>query len=246
MKLNIATVLLLTLSAFVSTYSGFAQIAKNSKQDFLELTNQPSTQAEADDYYYLIGEWMPGRISMHGGMAMDVKKMRYDLDLQQVEIMRVEEEYGGIEVFNLWDIDSLVFKFDNNLSSVKYKRYVSGSTFRVEGIPLVGLFEIVSEGPYQLYAKAGIEFKNKPQKTIKKNKNKEEEVSIRHEIKKIFYYFGNGTRNLQPVDVDNKDMLSYFDKHEKRIATYIKKNRFSLNRRRDLIKIVDFANGLSK
>ncbi|HHJ11350.1 MAG TPA: hypothetical protein ENK25_10740 [Bacteroidetes bacterium] len=103
-----------------------------------------------------------------------------------------------------------------------------------------GFYELLTDGPCQLLAKHLVNFRE-----AEKPKPYQDPKPARFEPKKDLFYLKKDDQPLFLIQ-NKKKLIDYLQDKRSEIATFIKKNHISVSRKKDLKKLVEYYNGLSK
>ncbi|MEH0153870.1 hypothetical protein V6R21_06960 [Limibacter armeniacum] len=227
-----------------------------------ELEKRP--EESRDTLYLLQNWWLPGKVVLENGDTVQEEKIRYDLAWNQLEILKEQEVMkdtltldSTYQIIDLRTLNQFVLKDSLDGEEFVY-HYVNGHNYSIEGVPLVGVFEVLVDGPCQLISRimlkkvrAYIDYMDNSLQADLDNDsrnilNDEDDYKIRTEERKEELYWASESGNLTKVDSRRKKALQYFGVYGKQIDKFMKEHNYTFRSDDDLKEITTFYNSLLK
>lgn len=172
---------------------------------------------------YLTDDFVDSRIYFRKDSVFKIA-LRYNVFDQSMEYMQNNTVYAisNPEIIVKIEMDNWVFIYYRNNENIKYNSY----------------YELLVSGKSYLLAKKDIGYKEaEPPKAIV-----ESEPAKFFKRKDSYYVLKGGAL---PVLIKNKKMLiEIFEDKKDEIGKFIKKEKISYKKRKDLIQVVEYYNGL--
>lgn len=180
---------------------------------------------------YLVNYWNRATILLtNSDKTIEGYPVRYDIKEMLLEI----NSFEGIKVLNSKRVSSMVW-IDSLTQQPHY--FVNGANYKEDGVPLVGLVEVLVDGQVPLITKFHIEISKPSYNEAMGSGSKDTKI---HK-KKTTYCITNGS--LTKIK-SKKDIQTVSEKHSTEIATYISDNHLKTNDQGDLIQIFTKLNEL--
>lgn len=179
----------------------------------------------------LFEEPQKGRILLKNEKEVVGYLMNYDLQNQWMEVM-VEGEPRPVELKHMQQ-----FEFYNPQTG-KTILFVNGLDYTMDGVPLIGVHEVLVNGKVQLFSR---QYADVNTSRFLSGFN---EVRVQESIrKKEEFYMAKGNE-LFRIHKKWKDNQALFGEHAYEIELYVKENNLKFKRREDLIKIFETYNSM--
>lgn len=179
--------------------------------------------------HFMYDNWMYGDLHLFNGQVIEKSLIKYDIERNRFEIKEEDiKVLGGERVKNFeWQ------KTDGFSKAI----YVNCASYFLDGVPLIGFFEVLADGENKLLAKTNLDI-------IKANFDPKFDVGSKADeiVKKEVKYLSKD--NDLMIIKKKKSFLLFFEKKSNIISTYIKKNKLSTKSNEDLIRIIEYSNTL--
>lgn len=236
---------------------------KNHEMEDLKEEIDNPTQIERDSTVFLAGAgWTKGTVTLVNGGAYDIEKMNYDLERRQLQMIFEKEVKKDTVVvmdttyrfYSFRDFKNFTLLIHNEEEDTWRERlFVNGNTYTTDGVPLIGLFEMIQDGEYQLLSKYNLvsyesldveermEMSRNWEQAEQKNPNI---IIMEHFVKKQEYYMAMPNREVYSLKGRRKKILENFEDKAEDIKEYVKLNSLNLDEEDDLKKLINFCNSL--
>ncbi|WP_044204465.1 hypothetical protein [Flammeovirga sp. OC4] len=264
----------LTLLFLVSSSLLFAQKKdKKKKNDMIhaatkDLENQALNERDSMVFYH--SGWEIGNLTLKDGTTFKDVALLYDLERDQVEVLQVEdiEFYGGegmkdttVLIYEQHEIDEFDFiahtvdEYEQKIETEHH--FVNAERYYRDEHPAIGIFETIVEGkvgiiayPYLLKTihRTNAHFDPERRRELENNVHdirggRQDEVYYSYKLKERLYLLIEG-RNIYDLNVKRKTFIKVFDGKEEEMNEYMRKQNLQYKNKEDLIKIVNYYNGL--
>jgi len=156
---------------------------------------------------------------------------RYNIQADEIEI----KTSAGIKVLKWNRIRQ--FQVRDSASTRTYRKFIKGSGFKKDGVPLDGFMELLVDGPRPLVKEYYLIVKNPDYNPALNSGSRDTEI-----IKNTNYYYGiNGELEKIP---GTKKFIASLGNQSNEVGGFIKTNSLSLKNERDIIQIFRFYNSL--
>ncbi len=204
----------------------------------MDMNPQPGgfiTQIKADTKevkgnVYLYEQWLMGDIQYVNNAKILSKFIRYNIQLNSVEIRLEDEKMGSSEGRHIAS-----FEIVNGLTQEKEK-FINASKFDFENTKLIGFMKEVYPGTFSLYSKTEVKLVQGNYVAALDMGEEDDTFS-----KKTVYYISNNNQ-LIGVTSNKKRFAEKFPEMENEILNYIKEQNLSLKTEKDLMILVIFLN----
>lgn len=182
---------------------------------------------------YLNEEWLRGRITLKDGLLVAGYDLRYDLENRSLEIRLENKEVQRLEINHVASFEWY------NPRIGKPSFFVSSMAYKEDGVPLVGIFEVLNLGAARVFVKIDSEFYRNNFRSgyydmvIEEGFKKEEK-----------FYLALGQDEVFPLSKSLKDNLHLFKGEEAEIRAFAKKEGLGCRKRKEVVQIVDYYNSL--
>lgn len=197
------------------------------------LMNMPFVSYEKSGNNFWDTEWHIGRVVLKDEKVVEGYKLRYDLGNNQLEVMVNNE----INILPLKQINYFEWVYEPE-KEVSF--FVNGLNYKIEGVGLVGICEVLTTGKVQLFMKKDVDIKRDNYVSGYYSARSVERASSRTE-----FYMAEGNR-LFAISKKSKENKDLFGDRADEVISYAKNNKLKWKKAEDLIKIFDFYNGLLK
>lgn len=264
-----------TLLFLILTVSLYAQKKdKKKKNDMVhaaaqDLENQSFNERDSMVFYH--SKWEIGNLTLKNNKSFSDVPLLYDLERDQVEVLQEEaiELYGGegmkdttILIFEQHEI--LSFDFVAHLEDEQGNKienphkFVNAEIFERDELPATGIYEVIVEGkigliifPYLLktvhrtttYYDQERMRREMEHRGVRDNRIDQNEVYYDYKLKERPYLLVDN--NIIEIDQRKKVFLKSFDEDSDEVNQFIRDNNLQHKNKKDLIKILDYYNGLS-
>lgn len=195
---------------------------KNMQYEMYSNGINPSGNASLEDYYEQ--EWQAASILFKDKISHQYDKVRYNLDTKVLELQIGNKIY----FISAKEVDKLIFTELN-------KTFIS----KKENSKL-GLLEVVTENKNILFLTAyGIDKPNKNSDIYAISNSKIESKKTEQ------YYLLRPDEDLFRLSRNKKKNAKFFAVHWVEVESFIKKNKLSVKKKNDVMKIIDFYAGLN-
>jgi len=178
---------------------------------------------------YLNKNWNKSTILLYQSETMlEGYPIKYDIKNNLIEI----KSASGTKILDIRKIKNIVW-IDSVTSVTHY--FVNGNEYKIDGVPVSGLLEVVADGSVPLLKKTGVYVKQPTYNAALDVGTKDVKIYQKEEI----YYATEG----QLTRIKNKkDVLAAAGSRYKEVESFIKKNSINLNKENELRRIFDFLN----
>ncbi|QHT65985.1 hypothetical protein GXP67_04525 [Rhodocytophaga rosea] len=175
--------------------------------------------------YYIDTEWHTGNIYLKSGDTLRNYPLKYDIDKNLIEINTPQ----NVKV--LHGDKAVAFEWNTGTSTATF---INGEYYKVDGTRLVGFFQVLVVGNFQLLSKTMLEVK-------KADYNVALDVGSRADkiLKKERLFIA---RDKQLYEIKGKDDLTPFGDKAAAVKSYAKENKLKPNKREDAMKLVLYSN----
>lgn len=181
---------------------------------------------------YLSPEWKRSSVAVYGNdNLLDGFPVRYDLKANSLEF-NINNE---IKVLDVRRVKSMVWL--DSLTHIPHN-FVNGKEYMVNNIPMTALLEVLVEGKLGLYKEYQYWIK-KPDFNPALNVGSPDERIY----KKSVFYFGT-EKVLQAVPEKKKAVPAIFGDQKEAMKAYVKKQKLSVGKEDDLVKLFEYYNSL--
>lgn len=178
---------------------------------------------------YLDSKWNMGSVMVADkNSAIEGFLMKYDLKAQNIEIKTA----SGIRVLDVKNVGHLVW-LDSITRQPHY--FVNGAKYKDDGVPMIGLMEVLLDGEKALFKKTKLNIKQPTYVPAMDVGSRDTEI-----YKKAAYYYNNGV-DVVEIKSKKKFIDSLGDAGEE-IEKYMKENKLDVKTEGDLVKIFEFYN----
>ncbi|MEM1137261.1 MAG: hypothetical protein AAGI07_15590 [Bacteroidota bacterium] len=191
----------------------------------------PFVSYESAGRFFWNEDWHIGRAVLKDKKIVEGYKLRYDLGNNQLEVM----VNNDIKVLPLKELHYFEWVYEED-SAVSF--FVNGLDYKIEGVGLVGICEVLTMGMVQLFMKRDVNISRDNYVTGFNNARSVERGNARTE-----FYLAEGNR-LLPITKKEKDNLIQFGEKGDEIKSFVKRSKLRWKKPEDLIKIVDYYNQL--
>ncbi|GAA4852202.1 hypothetical protein GCM10023331_40860 [Algivirga pacifica] len=188
---------------------------------------------------YIFDNWLPTEVTFSNGESIHVTSGRYNIFFRQLEIYDSSYEHNEhIRVVDLNKIKELSFTFNEGGGRFVKKRYINGLYLSYNTVPISGLLEVVSEGPFSYFNKVFLVGRGERLDNGQPVKLKMDNVQ----------YIGNQNGEVQEVADYNENFLTVFGPFKRDIEAYMEQKKVKLNgkNKHKIMEMVDYANKLTK
>lgn len=237
-KLYILSLIILPATAFCQTAVPSnirAQISAErlSTQNWERLGNaivgMPIPPGDVIGDVYLDSKWNMGSVMVSDKNSLiEGYPMKYDLKSQNIEI----KTSGGVRVLDIKNVGHMVW-LDSITRQPRY--FVNGSKYKDDGVPIVGLMEVLLDGEKALFKKTKLNIKQPTYVAAMDVGSRDTEI-----YKKAAYYYNNGV-DVVEIKSKKKFIDSLGDIGEE-VEKYMKDNKLDVKTEDDLVKIFQFYN----
>jgi hypothetical protein len=184
---------------------------------------------EATGSTYINDNWLPGKINLTNGQVIDDVLIRYDIEVDQIEV-KIDGTLKGVSGKNIKSLTLL------NLTTQSNELYISGNGLMENGNKQTGLFKVITDGAWSLLEKIEVNF-------VKPSYNPvldvgEEEPQY---VKSSALYIAQGP-TIFKVSKKKKKFLESFNEQSDSVSAYMKKMKLSIKDTDDIKLIVEFLN----
>ncbi|GAA4849657.1 hypothetical protein [Algivirga pacifica] len=226
------------------------------KIDMEEIDERPEDTRDTINYLY--GTWEEGAAVLYNGDTLQELPSRFDLSWQQltqrkeVAVGRTDSLVQKDTLYRTVDfrkIKSFYLDIETQEGFYERKHYVNGYAYRLEGVPVVGIFEVIEGGAYQLLAK--IELKTVEPYVDQSNFNRrrrdpvpwrEDEPLTRTRVRNYTLFISDPEGNIKKLGVGRRKLLPFFGELTEEVGIYIKKEKLSVRKKEDMINVIGFCN----
>jgi len=196
------------------------------------ITTKPLSSNEIEGSTYIDDNWNVGSIYFNGDYYAVDKPLRYDLQNNLVEI-RFEDVIKAIS-------STEVTKFEWIQSSTGEKQYfVNMRDFKLNGVPLVGMGELLADGEYKLLLYKQVEL-IQPDYVPALNVG-----SARPQLEQSKdFYLAKGDE-LYEMKGGKKKVLALFGEKSETLKEFAKEKQLGLRNAEDLTILVNYYNTLN-
>ena len=188
----------------------------------------PAPPGEVLGDVYIDPNWQMGNVMLTSGVVLERYNLRYDLKSQMLEI----QTSIAVKVLDYKQIKMVVMQYPG-----KARFFVNAGDFRLEGVPLVGILEVMSDGQRPLLRRTTMHIKQP-------NYNAALDVGSRDAtIYKKTDLFSAVGENLTEVK-GKKGVLSALSDKEAEVESYIKQNSLGTKKDEDIARIFEYYNSL--
>jgi len=181
--------------------------------------------------FYLHDEWQYGYFIMTDGYTSDEYQLKYDLENHNLEIMVKNKT----KVLDLGRLDSFKwFDIENNRTSI----FSNCDNFKIDEIPLIGVFEILYMGKVSLLSKTEFKIKKATYNIALDIGDRSDKV-----LKQKEYYYSSDN-NVYELGTSKSDIMEVFIDKSEEIKRFIGEEKLKLKKENDLIKAFAFYNSL--
>jgi len=178
---------------------------------------------------YLDKKWNKATILLYQSETMiEGYPVKYDIKSNLIEITTS----AGIKVLDVKKINSLVW-IDSMTLFPRY--FVNGSKYKIDGIPVAGLLEVLVDGTFPLLKKTELYVKQ-PNYNVALDVGSRDAKILQNEF---FYYPREG--QLTSVKT-KKDILNVAEERAAEIDSFIKTNKLNVKKELDLIRVFEKLN----
>jgi hypothetical protein len=181
--------------------------------------------------FYINNNWSVGNVLFYNGNVINGMPLKYNLRdemlilLDQNQITRVMRD-DQIEKFNWFDIEKN-----------KSIHFINCLDYKLEGTPMVGFMEVLSEGKTDLLLYRELTVREGYYSVTHDAGSKNDE----YQVKEILYLASD---NILFEVKNKKTLLPYFGEYSDDIKDYVKTNALRIKNKDDLSRIIDHYNSL--
>ncbi len=197
------------------------------RNDVLYGVPLPPGRVVGDVYYDK--KWNIARVMLsNNDQIIEGIRVRYDLAESAIELKGKQ----SVKVLDVSKIKSVVW-IDSLTQAKRY--FVNGNQYQLEGVPLLGLLEVLADGRFPLLKRTMIVIKKATYNAAVDAGSRDTKI-----IKESTCYFVNGN-DLRPAK-SKKTLLAAFGEHADDMEKYIKVNKLNLNSERGLTLLFAYYN----
>ncbi|MBB3701044.1 hypothetical protein KMW28_20035 [Flammeovirga yaeyamensis] len=251
----------------------FAQKTKKKKKEKTliteaqdEIEKQGEIQRDSSVFYF--ENWMMGNIVFKNGKVKKQVPLLFDLEHDQIEYqeIKLQQMYGGLEMLdttiNVVEVSevkefSITFIDDSNenVTSTSIYHFVNGDQFTREGVPAIGIYELVAGGegkmgvlayPFLLKTAHLYNSMSKEQNEIQRQRYgaynmNNKEVFYSYQLKEKLYFLTQAGEII-PTDKKKKVIVKDFIGREEEMKEYMKTMDTYYKSKEGLRQLVEFYN----
>ena len=177
---------------------------------------------------YVSPQWNQGTIMLLTGDSIHGYPLKYNLTTGEVEVKTQQ----AIKVVPLREVKRFSWLEDGRPT-----RFINSGGYTIEGVPLVGYLQLLSEGSLNLFKRTFLSVQRanyKPELDV----GSPEDKLIREDV----YYVAKGS---DIIKVKGKKIYNFMEGHRASVKQHAKQNGLYPKEEQDLIKIVDYYNQLA-
>lgn len=180
---------------------------------------------------YLYDDWRLGSLRLFSKEKYENVFVLYNIEDQFLEI----KTSNISKKFYVTEVDVLQILGDDNVS---LRKFVNTKNLELN-IPLIGFLEVLADGSSKLFSRHTIETKKAYYVDALAVGNRSDE---KYKVERFFIEIRN---EIKEVPKGKKELTPFFGPNAKAIDEFINKNKLSIKKREDLIKIVEYHNSLN-
>ncbi|MDW7694836.1 hypothetical protein R9C00_08785 [Flammeovirgaceae bacterium SG7u.111] len=179
-------------------------------------------------------EYMLGRIEFTGKLPpLEGYYMNYDLERNQIEL---KTDGNDVQKIDLKLIKS--FELYNEITK-EIRHFENGYNYQFDGVPLVGIYEVLSEGKTPLFARWTADVS-----TSNSSSYYDYNVRVQKNIKIVQEFYAVDGKNVLLLDKNLKKNEHIFGDKLRDIELMMKEKKLKLKNRQDVIRIFEYYNTL--
>jgi len=215
-----------------NTISDMVDMHRVGSGDLLVGIPLPAGKVVGDTY--LDTHWRIGTILLYDKDKMiERMRLRYDIQSNEIDV----KSASGVKVIPGSRVKSFVW-VDSVDRQPDY--FVNAKDFKMDGTPLSGFFQVLSDGTLPLLMKTNLEVKKADYNVSLDVGSKDDKI-----LKKTdFFCLKDGAAIELPSS--KKKLLPLFQDKAYMVEDYMKANALSASKQADLIRIFDYYNALIK
>jgi hypothetical protein len=216
----------------VSAYEAMKRWSVGDQTNGKQMPLIPMSPGERVNEVYLDIEWKKASIAVYTtAKLLDGWPVKYDLRANAIEI-NINKE---LKVLDARLVKSMMWI--DSIGNVPHN-FVNGKEFRIDGVPLTSLIEVIVEGKLALYKQYTYWIK-KPDFNPALNVGSVDERIY----KKSLFYYSSG-KDLHPVPQKKKGLAAVFGDKASLVSSYMETNDLDLRAEADLERIFVYYNSL--
>jgi len=178
---------------------------------------------------YLDSKWNVGSVLIKGKENMiEGYPMKYDIKAQNVEIKTTL----GVRLLDVKNVGHM-FWVDSLTQQPHY--FVNAANYKFNGVPMIGLMEVLADGKVSLLRKSIIAVKQPTYNAALDVGTRDTKI-----LKKAVFYYNQGDAVVEVKS--KKKLLESFGEYGDEVAAHMKLNRLDTKSARDLTEIFTFYN----
>lgn len=226
-----------------SAYSQWAVPANMRAENTLDRLSDKNGLSNSDILYgiplppgnvvgdvYFDKKWNAGSIMLYETETLiEGYPMKYDVKSEVLEI----KSKAGVKILDTRKIKSLVWK--DSLTNIPHY-FINGAEFKLEGVPVKGLLEVLVDGKTPLIKRDQI-FVKEPTYNVAMGSGSRD-TKIYHKVS--YYYISNS----ELIKVKGKKEIIKISSNPVATEEYFKSNKINLGKEAGLIKAFEYLNTL--
>lgn len=193
--------------------------------------NVPFVTYESSGQYFINEEWLDGKVILKDGKTVEGYPLRYDLENNRLEV-KLDDAIHPLELKQIKSFEW--YHPESKLISL----YVNAFDYKLDGVPLVGVYEVLYDGPVKLFSKKDVNVYNSSYVTGYNSIRMRESASKEHD-----FFFAKGNEVFK-VEKSYKENLHVFEPHGSEIGHFIKKQKLKMKKPEDLVAVIQHYESL--
>lgn len=193
----------------------------------------PVPPGDVIGHTYLDDTWNVGSVMVADKKVLiESYLMKYDIKDQNIEI----KTQLGIRLLAVKNVSHMVW-VDSATRKAHY--FVNGANYKEDDTPLIGMLEVVVDGPKSLFSRTKVEIKSPTYNVAMDVGSRDTQI-----LKKSAYYYNDASNNVYLIK-SKKKFLEGFGGMRDELEKFMKDNRLDLKSEDELVKIFTFINSRS-
>jgi len=190
----------------------------------------PAPPGEVKGDVYLDEQWNIGNVMLETGVVLERYNLRYDLKSQMLEI----QTSMAVKLLDCKMLKTVVWK-----DAVATRFFVNASGYKLDGVPLVGILEVLSDGKKPLMRRSTVHVKRPDYVPALDVGSRDATIYKKTDL------FWTVDGNLTEVK-GKKAILAALSDKSAEVEAYIDKNKLGTKKDEEIARIFDFYNSLAE
>jgi hypothetical protein len=189
---------------------------------------------------FLTDDWNKGTIFFTLNRKLEDQQFQFDIELNQFLLKGDEdlEELSDARVVN--GVNVMAFVMNNKGGDTRQFLNSMNSGFKVNGVPLLGFVEMLTNGNITLFRKLETSV-IKASYNVALNAGTKQDKIVK---KEVYYLKKKDSNELMEVSRKTKDNLAFLGTQQDKVKAYMKENKLRFNKGDEIIQIIEYYNTL--